>query len=478
MSYTEVKARAEAAGQGHIFQFYDDLSADEQRELVESAEKIEFDSVNTYFQRVLPSLGASKEADVPAKADRSLKPLSKQMTSRSFSDIKEAMNERQKWLKSGLTAIGQGEVAVVLLAGGQGTRLGSANPKGMFDVELPSGKSLFQLQGERILKAQRLGNEHEGTNAQIMWYVMTSAPTHDATVNFFEKNKFFGLEREQVVFFQQNTLPCLTLEGKIILEKPSKVATAPDGNGGLYRGLVTGGVLDDMKARGTKHIHAYCVDNVLVKPADPYFIGFSIERNADTAAKVVPKSAPQEKVGVLCQTADGFKIVEYSEIETRLTELRNKDGDLLFDAGNIANHYFTMDFLEDVCTKHRETLTHHIALKKIPTIDEKKEATKLDGMKLELFIFDIFQFSERLAVYYVNREDEFSPLKNAAGAADGTSKHCREDLLSLHARWLKRAGARLEEGAEVEVSPLKSYDGEGLASVKGQTFTGTNHLDE
>eukprot|EP01134_Creolimax_fragrantissima_P002012 CFRG2012T1 len=478
MSYAELKAKAEAAGQGHIFKFYDGLSKDEQHELLESANKIEFENVNKYFERVLPSLGVNQDASMQQKVDMTLKPLSKQMTSRSFTDIKEAMNERQRWLKSGLTAIGKGEVAVVLLAGGQGTRLGSSDPKGMFDVKLPSGKSLFQLQGEKIIKAQQLGNAQEGTNAKIMWYVMTSASTHDATVNFFNKKKFFELDQDQVIFFQQNTLPCLTLEGKIILEKPSKIAEAPDGNGGLYRGMVTGGVLADMREKGIKHIHAYCVDNVLVKPADPYFIGFSIERNADTAAKVVPKTAPSEKVGVLCQSADGYKIVEYSEIEQRLTELRNKDGDLLFDAGNIANHYFTMEFLESVCTEHRENLTHHIALKKIPTIGDDLAATKLDGMKLELFIFDIFQFSDRLAVYYVNREDEFSPLKNAAGAADSTAEHCRTDLLTLHSRWIKRAGALLEDDAEVEISPLYSYDGEGLSSVRGKTFSGTSHLEK
>ncbi len=113
------------------------------------------------------------------------------------------------------------------MAGGQGTRLGSSAPKGCFDIGLPSKKSLFQLQGERIAKLEQLAaKKHGKTDVTVPWYVMTSGPTRGPTTKFFEENGYFGLKKENVVIFEQGVLPCISNEGKILLESKSKVRNA------------------------------------------------------------------------------------------------------------------------------------------------------------------------------------------------------------------------------------------------------------
>ncbi|KAG8043433.1 hypothetical protein GUJ93_ZPchr0458g22548 [Zizania palustris] len=200
--------------------------------------------------------------------------------------------DKERWWKKGLKAISEGKLAVVLLAGGQGTRLGSPDPKGCFSVGLPSGKSLFQLQAERILCVQKLAAQSSDSPSNIVpihWYVMTSPFTDDITRKFFESRKYFGLEADQVTFFQQGTLPCVSADSRFIMETPYKVAKAPDGNGGVYAALKSKKLLEDMSARGVKYVDCYGVDNALVRVADPTFLGYFIDKGVSSAAKVVRK---------------------------------------------------------------------------------------------------------------------------------------------------------------------------------------------
>lgn len=265
-----------------------------------------------------------------------------------------------------------------------------------------------------------------------------------------------------------------------MLSSTSTISVAPDGNGGLYAALrrpltsdSSTTVLSDLRDRNIQYIHAYCVDNCLVRVADPTFVGCCIARNAAAGAKVVRKTIPTESVGVLAKKGDAYSVVEYSELSKEKAELRTDDGQLAFRAANIANHFYTTAFLETVEAMEKK-MAFHIARKKIPTVDlstgDSIKPTEPNGMKLELFVFDVFPFTKNLCVLEVERAEEFSPLKNAPGSKADCPETSRRDLLAQQKRWLEAAGATVQDGVEVEVTPEVSYAGEGLDFVKGKTF--------
>merc|ERR1712129_177579 len=392
--------------------------------------------------------------------------------------------------KTGLEALGNSEVGVVLLAGGQGTRLGSDKPKALFDVGLPSKKTLLELQAERIRKLEDL------SMGKISWYVMASPATVGQVKDAFESYNNFGLDEEQVKIFCQGTIPCLPEEGDILLRDQNILASNPDGNGGLYKALMEEGILDNMKSRGIKHIFVYCVDNILVKVADPEFLGFCISREADCGNKVV-RRLEGESVGVTCLLDGKPGVVEYTEMSEEVREKKTVDDKLVYGAANVCIHYFNLDFLTEAVVRE-VVMPVHLARKKIPHIAECGNFIKPDmpnGVKLEKFVFDVFQFvdPEKFVVYEGKREEDFEPLKNAVGE-EGTPATCRAALSALHAGWLLKAGAELispggeqlgQEGnkkndlAVVEVSPKVSYAGEGLEKiVGGKMLSWPLHLTE
>ena len=285
-------------------------------------------------------------------------------------------------------------------------------------------------------------------------------------------------------------MPCLTTDGKVILETPSRVAVAPDGNGGLYAATraplsdadKSHSVLSDLERRKVLYVHAYCVDNCLVRVADPVFLGYSIQKQADCTAKVVPKAYASESMGVVARRGNKFSVVEYSEISKEQAERRDATtGELTFRAGNIANHFYTTTFLKRV-KSFEEELAYHVAHKKIPHVDlktaEQVKPTKPNGIKLEMFVFDVFPFTQYFAVLEVERKEEFSPLKNAPGTGSDDPGTSRRDLLNQHKTFLEKAGATVKPGVEIEISPLLSYSGEGLTSVKGKTFIKSGFVEQ
>ncbi|KAF8971703.1 nucleotide-diphospho-sugar transferase [Flammula alnicola] len=456
MSIDNLRKRYEAAGQGHLFKFWSKLSAAEQEELKTQLEALNIERVNRIYAKAVSS---EAEALHPSAQTDSIEPLPKG-ASESVTDAAKT----KAWRQTGLEAIARGEVGVLLMAGGQGTRLGSSAPKGCYDIGLPSHKSLFQYQAERIARLQTVAeieNSKPAGSVVIPWYVMTSGPTRRDTEDFFKKNSYFGLDPKNVIFFEQGTLPCLTMEGKVLLETQSRVAVAPDGNGGLYAAtrspLYPGKsdtVLSDLAKRGILYVHAYC--------------------QADCATKVVPKSYPTESVGVVACRGNKYSVVEYSEISKEQAERRDPEtGELTFRAGNIVNHFYTTTYLHRV-ESFEDDLAFHIARKKIPHVDlesgESVKPSKPNGMKLEMFVFDVFPHTERFAVLEVERNEEFSPLKNAPGTGSDDPETSRRDLLAQHKRFLTYSGAQVKDGVEIEISPLVSYAGEGLESVKGKVF--------
>lgn len=470
-SYQRLYDRYAAAGQDHVFKFYDSLASEQQTQLLEQLESIDPEHVNRIYKL---SVSADAEARETAPGAAAVEPPPPGSVETPYSNP----NKAAEWREQGLNAIRAGKVGIILLAGGQGTRLGSSEPKGCYDIGLPSHKSLFQLQAERIAKLQKLAK------GPLSWYVMTSGPTRKATQSFFEKNGYFGLDKQNVVFFNQGVLPALTNDGKMFLESKGSVAVAPDGNGGIYAALrsdsATGqgfSVISDLKKRGIQYLYAYCVDNCLARVGDPVFLGYCISRGAQCGTKVVKKLEPSESVGVVALKDKKWNVIEYSEISKDLSEARDPNSnsnDLLFRAANIANHFYDIAFLDRI-GQESSSMAYHIARKKIAHVDlesgQMVKPEKPNGMKLELFIFDVLPYldpqTSEHAILEVDRKEEFSPLKNAPGTGSDDPGTSRRDLLQLQRRWLSDAGATIDEGAEVEVSPLVSFAGEDLQIAKG-----------
>lgn len=464
---TELRDKYTKAGQGHVFNFYDSLKTAEKAALFEQLSGFNPIRINEITERALK----------PVESDGSSNELAPLPESATASILDSSTEDIQKWYDSGLELIGKNQVAVVLMAGGQGTRLGSSAPKGCYDIDLPSKKTLFQIQAERIRKVQELASKRSGSAAVVPWYVMTSGPTRAPTEKYFQENNYFGLDKTNVQIFEQGVLPCISNEGKILLESQQKVAVAPDGNGGIYQALVLHGVLDDMRKRGIQHIHAYCVDNCLVKVADPVFIGFSASLGVDIATKVVRKRNATESVGLILSRNGKPDVVEYSEIDKATAEAEDPKhpGILKYRAANIVNHYYSFRFLETI-PQWAHKLPHHVARKKIPYADTESGETvkpeKPNGIKLEQFVFDVFPMLplEKFACMEVRREDEFSPLKNAKGTGQDDPDTSKAAIMAQGLKWAQAAGAMVIADGGIEVSPLISYVSQAQCNCRIMAF--------
>jgi len=405
-----------------------------------------------YMDRVF---AASKEAASSGKL-QSVEPYSNVL---KLTDGSE--HERQEWNRHGLGLVAQGKAAILLLAGGQGTRLGSPLPKGCMDVGLPSGKTLFQIQAERILKLQQLASQEHPQQQPpkpMHWLIMTSPFTHKDTLSHFQQNDYFGLQPSQVSFFQQGWLPCFTDDGELILETPCTVAKAPDGNGGVFLALHKSGLLDMLAKEGVESVDCYCVDNLLARIGDPQFLGYCHSQGAEVGARVVARAHAQEKVGVFATRGGELSVVEYSELTPEQASACDPNtGELQFKWSNICMHYFSVSWLQKVHAHLAQGTAYHIARKQIPSKDGP-----VQGIKLELFIFDPFPIANKVALMEVARSEHFAPVKNARGSASDTPDTARDAFLALGAKWLRDAGAVLElppGRAGVEVPASVSYGG-------------------
>ncbi|MGL6094945.1 MAG: UTP--glucose-1-phosphate uridylyltransferase, partial [Fimbriiglobus sp.] len=356
----------------------------------------------------------------------------------------------------GEAALRNGEVAVLVVAGGQGTRLGFDKPKGVYPVGPVTGATLFQIHAEKVLALSRKYGK------PVPFLVMTSTATHADTEAYFREHKFFGLAPDQVTFFQQGTMPAVDLAtGKLLLEKPGELFLSPNGHGGTLTALADSGLLADLKSRGVGHVFYFQVDNPLVNVAHPGFVGRHIETNSDASSRVVFKERPEEKVGILALVDGRCAILEYSDMPAAMQAERDPAGTLIYRAGNPAIHVFSVPFLERV-TSGAGRLPFHLARKKVPYFDPATGQTvtpaKENALKFELFVFDALPLADRWLAVSAKREDEFGPLKNATGT--DSPQTCKQLQSNRFGRWLAAAGATVPLDAAgntafpVELSPL------------------------
>ena len=390
MTLEEAKKKCEAAGQEHLLAYYDELTKEEQEVLLAQIEKIDITLLDLLKQD-------SKEV-----AKGKLEPL-------GAVTLEEIQNGKADYEKLGQEAIRAGKVGAVLLAGGQGTRLGLDKPKGMLNVGVHKKLYLFEQLIRNIMDVVN------ATGAWVPLFVMTSEKNNKDTVEFFKENNFFGYNEEYVFFFVQQMAPSVSYEGKIYMEEKGRISASPNGNGGWFISMVRAGLLDTVKKLGVEWLNVFSVDNVLQKIADPVFVGAVLKHNCVCGSKVVAKADPYEKVGVLCLEDGRPSIVEYYEMTEEMIHLRDKQGKLLYNYGVILNYLFSVATLEKIMN---ENLPTHIVEKKIPYMDAEGNQIKPDkpnGYKFETLVLDMIHKMENCLSFEVEREKEFAPIKNATG---------------------------------------------------------------
>lgn len=322
----------------------------------------------------------------------------------------EIAAKEREYRAIGLEAIRAGKVGAVLLAGGQGTRLGADGPKGCYNVGLTRDLYIFECLIHNLLDVAR----EAGTYVPL--YVMTSTVNHEQTVSFFREHSFFGYPEADVKFFMQEMVPAVDFAGRILMKNESELVLSPNGNGGWYTSMARTGVLEDVHARGVEWLNVFAVDNVLQRIADPVFVGATIASGCESGSKVVRKTAPGEKVGVLCREDGRPSIIEYYEMSEEMAALRREDGELTYGFGVILNYLFSEKKLAAIAGN---ALPIHVVEKKIPYMDENGVAhapTEPNGCKFETLVLDMVRLMDDCLAFEVVREKEFAPIKNLHGA--------------------------------------------------------------
>ena len=453
--------------QEHVFRWWNDLTINEQKTLLNQLRLTDFTLLQDFIEK-------------HTKGNKLIRP---EATTLELPDIIPIpQNDSQKALsdeagKIGENAIEAGTVAVVTVAGGLGTRLGANRPKGMLPISPIMGKSIFQLHAEKI---QAMMKKYDTV---IPWYIMTSLNNDEMTRNFFEENRYFGLSTDNVSFFTQGVLPVIDLQGKLLMDSKSSIVTSPNGHGGTLLALKERGILSNMNERGIKHIFYHQVDNILIKIADPVYLGYHISAGAKMSPKVVQKTDPEEKVGIVGIKDGHLDTIEYSELSDEERHALNPDGTLKFGMGNPAIYLLDVDFVEKI-NKSLFALPYHKAIKKVSCVDEngcKIKPSENNAAKFEMFIFDALKHAEKSIIMEVVREDEFSPVKNAEGnSSPDTARH---SMINMFGRWLQEAGVEIpKDEAEnvkgtIEISPLYALDTEELKEKIDQKIVFNGELN-
>lgn len=377
-------------GQEHLLFYYDALLGEEKNKLAEQIEKVDWGLITMVHE------GQKKQK-------------------RGYFEPIEGMNLKQielnkeKFTEVGLEAIKAGKIGAVLLAGGQGTRLGCEGPKGVVNIGISKDLYIFELLFRNIIEVAKKAG------VWVPLYIMTSEKNNDETVAFLKEHHFFGYPKEYVIFFVQDMVPSVDFEGRLLMEKPDELSLSPNGNGGWFSSMSKAGLLEDLQKRAIEWLNVFAVDNVLQQIIDPAFIGATIKLDYVSGAKVVRKADPNERVGVLCLEDDKPSIIEYYEMVDEMRHMRNPDGELSYTFGVILNYVFSLDKLNKILNK---SMPIHIAEKKIPYLNKDGQyivPEKPNGYKFEELVLDMVHFMDNCLPFEVDREKEFAPVKNASG---------------------------------------------------------------
>ena len=383
--YQELEQLLQKNGQEHLLNGFSALNSAQQESLLQEIGAIDFSLLH----------------DNQVERQGEIEPIA----TLTLGEIKARHEEFEK---VGAQLLRQGKIGAVMLAGGQGTRLGSSAPKGTYNMGLTKPLYIFECLIKNLLAVT---TKYE---ARVPLLIMTSDKNDAETRAFLKKHAYFGYPQEDVYFFVQDMAPSTDFNGKILLEDKGKLALSPNGNGGWYSSMRRAGLSERMQAQGVEWLNVFAVDNVLQRIADPVFVGATYLSGTSCGAKAVKKAAPDERVGVLCKRGGLPDIIEYYELDEKMANARDEAGELLYGSGVILNYLFRISALEEVVGCK---IPVHRAKKKVPYYDGEKVVTPQteNAYKYEALIVDMIHLLDGCLPFEVEREREFAPVKNATG---------------------------------------------------------------
>lgn len=385
MDYQAARNKLFSIGQQQLLAGWDTLDSSQREQLLSNIDALDIVSYRAQRQLVVAP---------PPQESRRINPLAYYGMSGSASDSTE-----------GWRLLSQGKVGALVVAGGQGTRLGWKGPKGTYPVTVIKHKSLFQLASERIAAAgQRAG-------CRLPLAIMTSPQNDAETREFFAEHQCFGLDPHQLSFFVQSELPFMGSEGQLFLETPCSIAQGPDGNGAALHRFYSSGIWDQWKAAGIEYITFQPIDNALADPFDAELIGYHTRSCAQITLKATIRASVAEAVGVIVERDGKVCVVEYTELPETDRQAMGPHG-LKYPVANLSLFCFSMDFSAELNQTPVDTLPLHLAYKPVQVLASSE---KIYAWKCERFIFDVLQKATRVAVLVYPRTECFAPLKNRHG---------------------------------------------------------------
>lgn len=440
--------------QEHLLGHWDSLDSKQRAGLTAQIEAVDFEQIAQLHA------GDADQPDWATLANKATPPPAMRLADRTAERAGGLGVTPAEAIARGEAALAAGEVGVLLVAGGQGSRLGFEHPKGLFPIGPVSEAPLLQIHLE---KALALANRY-GKGVPV--YLMSSPATHEEQVEFLAENNRFGLAEDDLFVFCQGTMPAVDAKtGKLLLESKGSLFRSPDGHGGTVAALATSGATEHMRKRGVRHLFYLQVDNPLVPIGDAELIGYHLLAESELTSMAVTKQEPKDKLGNFGLIDGKMQVIEYSDMPDEVAEQREPDGQLRFWAGSIAVHVFSVAFLERMLAD-ATALPFHVANKKVPFVNESGDVvkpTEPNALKFERFIFDLLPRAANPIVVEYAEEEVFAPLKNAPGAPKDTAEYVQRFLVNQHRRWLEAAGATVAADVPVEISPIWGLDAKAVA---------------
>ena len=393
--YEKAKKILQKYNQNHVISFLETSNDEIKSKLTEQILKIDFEELKELYNKSFEDIYVDLEE---------LQPIT------GLNPNKLPAEKLKELEKVGIEIVKNNKFAVATMAGGQGTRLGHPKPKGTYKIEFKTEeKYLFEIIVDTLKRA------NQEYNVIIPWYIMTSKENNEDTINFLEEKEYFGYPKEYVYIFQQDELPLISENGKLLIGKDGYIKEASNGNGGIFNSMLKKGVIADMEKRGIEWVFIGSVDNILLKYVDILLLGLTVSEGNQIGTRTVLKRSPDEKVGVLCKKNGKIRVIEYTELPKDIAKIKHDDGELVFGESHIMCNLFNINAIKRASTKELE---YHIAFKKAEFINEEGELihpTKPNAYKFEQFVFDSFKLFDNISILRGKREEDFAPVKNIVG---------------------------------------------------------------